>query len=54
MINPIEKPEIPMPLDRWHWPFKTPEERKLVVAYYKRLQAWEKYEQLYRTEEAPF
>lgn len=24
--------------ERWDWPFKTPEERKLVVKYFKKLE----------------
>lgn len=33
------KPEMHpsgMTLERWNWPFKTPDERKKVATYYKR------------------
>jgi hypothetical protein len=50
----IKKPEIPMSLERWHWPFKTPEERLLVVKYYDALQQWERNQRFLEAEEAPF
>ena len=44
-----------MTRERWDWPFKTPEERKLVVKYYeklKRQERKEKKEQIHNFEEA--
>ena len=29
---------------RWEWPFKTPEERKLVAAWFKKVQKNQKFE----------
>lgn len=41
-----------MTQERWDWPFKTPEERKLVVKYYSKQQKQEKKRQLDQLEEA--
>ena len=41
-----------MTQERWDWPFKTPEERKLVVKYYKEKAKEDKKKQLDNLEEA--
>lgn len=41
-----------MTWERWEWPFKTPEERKLVAAYFKKHSKEEKKKQIDQLEEA--
>jgi hypothetical protein len=43
-----------MTQERWDWPFKTPEERKLVVKYYQRAKKEDKKKQLDKLGPAPF
>jgi hypothetical protein len=43
-----------MPQSRWDSPFKTPEERKLVVAYFKKYYKQEKEKALNNLEKAPY
>lgn len=38
--------------ERWEWPFKTPDERKLVAAYFKRQAKDQKKKQIEQLEEA--
>lgn len=42
-----------MTQERWDWPFKTPEERKLVIKYFKKHQKEEKKKMIESFEEAP-
>ena len=41
-----------MTWERWEWPFKTPEERKLVIAYMKKYEKEEKVSALNKLGEA--
>ena len=41
-----------MTWERWEWPFKTPEERKLVIAYMKKYEKEEKVNALNKLGEA--
>jgi hypothetical protein len=43
-----------MPLSRWHYPFKTEQERKLVALWFKKNKQAEKQEQLKELGAAPF
>lgn len=43
-----------MTWQRWEWPFKTPQERKLVAQYFKKQHHNEKREQLDNLKSAPF
>lgn len=43
-----------MTWQRWEWPFKTPQERKLVAQYFKEQHRNEKREQLDNLKSAPF
>lgn len=43
-----------MPLSRWHNPFKTDQERELVIKWNKKQAKQEKKQRLDEVEEAPF
>lgn len=36
VLLPMQKHPSGMTMERWNWPFKTPEERKLVMKWYKK------------------
>jgi len=40
--------------ERWHWPFHTPEERKLIARYFKSQEKAQEAERFSQLPEAPF
>jgi len=55
-ICPLQKERHPsgMTLFRWNWPFKTPEERKLVVKWYAKEKRRRRKQELDDIDLAPF
>lgn len=52
--NPETMHPSGMTWERWRWPFKTEAERKLVMAYNKRVDQQRKRDEFNNLEEAPF
>jgi hypothetical protein len=52
--EPVDKHPSGLTWERWNNPFKTPEERKLVVKYFRRIEKDEKQRAFDELEPAPF